>query len=102
MAENILMTVPKYKKQVEILVRANQELIDTYLELEEKFEQNADKYKDELSDIKNKLLRVIRKNEDRLCSKTESTHYSAYSEGLALKYWEEIRKLFPNIDKIIK
>jgi hypothetical protein len=95
------MATPKYKKQIEIMLTENKALFEEYSKLQDAYDSNHKKYKDELTDVKNRLLRVIRRNEDRLCARTENTHYSAYSENLALKFWEEIRIIYPKIDGVV-
>lgn len=49
-------------------------------------------------EIQRKALRVIHQNENMLCSKTESTHFSNFSTILADKFWEKIRANYPEID----
>lgn len=93
----IPMATPKYKKIYQELVENNQELLnqlkDAYYDYKE------DKSKAEVfKDLQLKALRVIRRAEDRLCSKTESTQFSSFSTTLADKFWEEVRANYPEID----
>ena len=53
---------------------------------------------EEFKEIQRKILRIIQKNEDNLCSKTESTKYLNFSAGLSDKFRDKIRKNYPEID----
>lgn len=96
------MATPKYKKQFDEMLKNNKAIFDQYLELEEKYLVNPAEFKEELESIKNKLMRILRKNEDMLCSKSENTKYGVYSESLAMKFWEEVRAVFPKIDAVLE
>ena len=50
------------------------------------------------NEAQRKALRIVRRNEDLLCSKTESAHFANFSTGLADKFWEELRAAYPEID----
>ena len=53
---------------------------------------------EDFKEVQRKALRVIHRNEDALCSKTESTHFSNFSVNLANRFWEKIRANYPEID----
>ena len=53
---------------------------------------------EEFQETQRKALRVARRNEDMLCSKTENTRFSNFSTNLADKFWEKIRAEYPEID----
>lgn len=95
------MATPKFKKQFDEMLKNNEALFDHYLQLEKDYEKNPDETKEELESVKNKLMRIIRRNEDMLCSKSENTKYGVYSENLAMKFWEEVRNVFPRIDAVL-
>lgn len=83
------MATPKYKKQFDEMVKNNKVLFDSL--------KITNKDSEEYKDLKQKLLRIIRKNEDILCSKTENTHYSNFSTNLADKFQAEIIAQYPEI-----
>lgn len=76
----------------------NKALFAEFTELSDDFRTNPKKYNDAFKELRLKVLRIIKKNEDKLCARSETTHFSAYSQGLADKFWEEIRLNFPMID----
>lgn len=84
------MTTPKFKKQYDELIENNKELFDKL--------KSAPKDTEEFNELQRRVLRIVRRAEDALCSKTENTHFSNFSTGLADKFWEEIRANYPEID----
>jgi hypothetical protein len=86
------MTTPKYKKQYIEMIEKNKDLFESL----KKYIPSSVEFKE----VQSKVLRIIRKNEDKLCSKTENTQYSSYSVGLADKFMEEVRVNYPEIDFI--
>lgn len=95
------MATPKFKKQIETMLAENKDLFSEYEKLEENYAKNPSKYKEELGEMRRKLLRIMRKHEDRLCARTENTKYANYSENLAMLFWQDIRAIFPNVEKTI-
>jgi hypothetical protein len=86
------MPAPKYQRQYEDMLKINKALFDE-LKLKSKKPKSA-----EFKEIQLKVLRVVRRNEDALCAKTENTHYSSFSTNLADKFWEQARANYPEID----
>ena len=92
------MAEPKFKIQFQHMMDTNKELFKKYEELKRTNRKKSPELEEEYQDIKFKILRVIRKNEDMLCSKSENTKkFSAYSQNLADKFQEEIRQNLPDI-----
>jgi hypothetical protein len=82
----------KYKKHFLTMLEDNQDLFNHFKSL------GADT--DAFNEEGNKVLRVIRRYEDELCSRSESGVFSKYSENLSEKFWEEVRGYFPQIDSV--
>lgn len=80
----------------------NKTLFDEYALLLEQYDGDKKKYAPSVIDVQNKLLRVIKKTEDRLCMRSETTGHANYSFALAEKYWEEVRARIPRIDEYIE
>lgn len=92
------MAEPKYKQQFQKMMDTNKELFEKYAELKRQNRKKSPELEEEYQDIKFKILRVIRKNEDMLCAKSENTkQFSNYSQSLADKFQEEIRQNLPDI-----
>ncbi len=88
------MATPKYKKYYDLLIVENQELFEEISTLFAKLEKNAS-LQEEFDDLRRKVIRVIAKYEDQLCSKTERTKFANFSTGLSEKFWELIRLDYP-------
>ncbi|MFA6981963.1 MAG: hypothetical protein WC243_03005 [Patescibacteria group bacterium] len=86
------MSSPKFEKQYNEMIEKNKELFD-----ELKLRSTNPKSED-FKEVQRKALRIVRRSEDTLCSKTENTHFSSFSSGLADKFWEMVRSNYPEID----
>jgi nucleoside-triphosphatase THEP1 len=86
------MAKTKFEKQYEEMMKNYKDVFD---ELKEK---SSNPKTEEFKALQLKVMRIIRKNEDNLCSKMENTHYSNYSVNLAEKFWELIRIDYPEVD----
>ena len=86
------MSTPKFQKQYEEMISGNSEL---FAELKMKSRKPSSP---EFREVQLKMLRIIRRNEDILCKKTENTRYSSFSTGLADRFWELVRADYPEID----
>ena len=82
------MATPKYKKLFQEMVVDNKQLFDEF--------SNA--HGERFEELRRQVLRLIKKNEDKLCARSEVTGYSKFAESLADKFWEEVRANIPNID----
>jgi hypothetical protein len=84
------MALPKYQKQYQDMVETHKDLFASL--------KKADRKSEEFKDIQLKVLRIVRRNEDALCKKTESTKFMSFSLGLADKFLEVVRSEYPEID----
>jgi len=76
----------------------NQELFDSFKKIHDEYEKDVKTYQQEFNEEGEKVLHVIRKYENILCSHSESGKYGKFSSKLADKFWEMIRKKFQKID----
>jgi hypothetical protein len=86
------MALPRFEKQYQAMLTADREVF-AKLRL-----AGANPKSSEFRDCQRQALRVIHINENALCSKTESTHFSNFSSGLADKFWALVRANYPEID----
>jgi hypothetical protein len=92
------MSIPKYKKQYQLMLENNKEVLDELKFAFNAYQINPVSNKDRFREVQMRALRTVRKNENALCAKTENTQYSGYSTNLAEKFWEEVRRDYPEID----
>lgn len=94
------MIMTKYKEYFDMMLRENKELFDEFRGIHDKYGMEQDKLQNEFNKIGGKVLNVIRTWEDKLCGRSEGSGYASYSGGLAQKFQDEIRKVFPMIDNV--
>ena len=88
----------KYQKYFQEMIEANKELFDKFREIHEKYAQDESANQEEFNRQGEKILEVIRKYELLLTSKSEGGQYGKFSSGLADKFMEQVRSVFPRID----
>jgi hypothetical protein len=96
------MAIPKYKKLFDEVYSLNKSLFEEYLAVLENYDRDKASYASLAVDLQNKLLRLLKKTEDRLCMRSETTGHANYSLALAEKFWEEVRAKVPRIDDYIE
>lgn len=87
------MANTKYEQQYSEMIKRNKNLFEELKEL------STNPKSEEFAQIQRKVLRIIKMNEDALCSKTEKNKsFSSFSMQLSDKFWEKIRSEYPEID----
>ena len=77
-----------------------EEFFSEFKTLHEKYVEDPDTYGDEFNETGQKVLRIIRRYENELCSRSENSGFGKFSENLSEKFWEMVRGYFPFIDEI--
>ena len=90
----------KYKKYFQKMLEDNQGIFDSFKRLHDSYALNPDSLQDDFNKEGEKVIKVIREYENRLCSDIERGVYSRYSGQLAEKFQNEVRTHFPMIDYI--
>lgn len=83
----------KYKKHFQTMVEENQYLFDDFKKLSPEDEK--------FNEVGNKVLRVVRRYEDELCSKSEGGRYGKFSEGLSEKFQAEVHTYLPSLHAVL-
>jgi hypothetical protein len=96
------MAATKYKKYYELMTNQNEKLFDNFEAINNEFAMNP---RSRLTATKfHKLgfevVDVVRFWERKLCSGMERGSNSVYSDKLAEKFWNEVRKRFSQIDNV--
>lgn len=96
------MAIALYIKMYNQMIEENKDIFEEFRELDKAFEEKKDdvEYRKKFNLIGEKVLEIIRRYEGVLCSRTESSSKSIYSSGLSEKFWQLLRKNFPNIDEV--
>lgn len=82
------------------MIEDNQKLFNEFKTIHDSFKNNPKNWQDKFNEEGTKILRVIRRYENNLCSHSENTRFGKYSANLSDKFWEEVRVLLPLIDQI--
>jgi len=84
------MALPKFKIQYDLMLENNSEIFEAL--------KKAKRGTTEFKEAQRAALRIVRKNEDILCKRTENTKFTNFSTGLADKFMEIVRADYPEID----
>lgn len=90
----------KYKQTLKQLFEEEKDLFTHFKLIHDNFLKNAKMYETDFNTIGSKVMLKFKQAEDNLCSKTEKGRYSNFSNQLSEKYWQEIKKYFPAIDRV--
>lgn len=82
------------------MIRQNKQAFDEFKEIHDQFAAQPNKWQAEFNNKGEEIQMIIRRYENQLCQHTENGGFGKFSGGLAEKFWEEIRQMFPKIDEI--
>ncbi len=90
----------KTQKVVVDMLEHNKELFDCFREIHDKFALDPEPNRDKFNEIGRDIQDVMRRYENILCGKSESSGYSKFSTNLADKFQAEVKSIFPKINSI--
>lgn len=90
----------KYKEYVKKMIDENKEVFTAFKKLHDEYALDTKSLQRRYNEESAKAQDIIREYEDRLCRNTERGQFSSFSGGLAEKFQNEVRKIFPMIDHI--
>lgn len=82
------------------MMQIHHELFKSFRELHDKYALDPKKWQEKYNEQGREVLTLLRRWENNLCSKSESSRYGKFSSKLADKFWSEVREIFPKIDYI--
>lgn len=85
----------KYKKAFKEMLEDNQKLFNEFKIIHDNFAKDPLNWQDKFNETGTKILRIIRRYENNLCSRSENTGFGKYSINLSEKFWEEVRLFLP-------
>jgi len=88
----------KHQQYFHDMLENHKDIFDNFKKLHDEYEKDAKKWQVEFNKEGQRVLTIIRKYENLLCSHSESSHYGKFSSNLADKFWESVRKYLPKID----
>ena len=96
----IIIVMTKYKKMFQEMLSAHADLFEAFDEIHALYVLDPDANQKRFNEEGEKILEVIREYEDRLCSRSQSTGYAAYTTRLAEKFQELVKSRYPKIDHV--
>lgn len=90
----------KSQQYFQDMLEYNKELFDEFKDVHDRFTRDETKWKDAFNEVGERVLVVVRKYENLLCSHSESGKYGKFSDKTADTFWKYIRGAFPKIDFI--
>ncbi len=90
----------KYKAYFQRMLDENKKTFEEFKKLHDEYSLNPHFLQEKFNKEGEKVLKIIREYEQRLCANTERGIYSKFSGRLAEKFQNELRKVFPKIDYI--
>jgi hypothetical protein len=94
------MSQVKYKEYFVKMVEQNQDLFDEFAGIHARYVAEPIRYQAIFNSLGSRVTEVIRDWDRRLCSAMGRGKFSQYSQNLSEKFWGEVRKMFPAIDKV--
>lgn len=88
----------KYQEFYQKMIDENSEIFNKFMDLHDSYQKNPDANQNEYNTIGEKIVKIIRDWERRLCRESERGQYGKFSAGLADKFWSLVRADFPKID----
>lgn len=92
--------MPKYKQVFQEMLAQNKDVFTAFQEIHDQYAQNPKTYQGEFNRRGEEVANLIRQYENRLCRQTEGSQFGKFSSNLAIKFQEEVRTYFPQIDNL--
>lgn len=87
-----------YQQLFQEMLSIHKDLFAKFKDIHDKYAIDPKKYQAQFNEIGDEVMTIIRKYENRLCSKTERSSYSKFSMQLSDKFWSGVRAIYPKID----
>ncbi|MBI3887752.1 hypothetical protein HY310_01650 [Candidatus Microgenomates bacterium] len=92
--------MPKYKEYYDLMMTKYKNEFDEFREIHDSYVLDPKGAQEEFNRVGRKIQDIIREYEDRLCGHSENGQYGKFSNTLADKLWDLLRKEFVKIDYI--
>lgn len=90
----------KYKEIYQQMLAENKDLFSAFKQIHDQYAEDDEKWQKRFNEEGAKIIAVIKKYENRLCSRSENSGYGKFSSALTDKFWAEVKSYFPLIDFI--
>ncbi|MBX4206126.1 hypothetical protein KW795_02915 [Candidatus Microgenomates bacterium] len=90
----------KYKETVQKMLSENKQLFDEFKLIHDRYGLEGNPLQDEFNNLGKQVMKIIREYENKLCNRSEGNGYASFTGNLAQKFMDEIRHIFPLIDRV--
>lgn len=94
------MAKPKYKQYVMEMLEQNHDLFLAFKPIHDGYQTNRKQWSQQFHKEGQQLVDIARDWERRLCSGMEKGKNGMFSSKVAEKFWEEVKKQYPMIDRV--
>lgn len=88
----------KSQQYFQDMLESHKDLFDAFKVINDRYTQDPKKYQQQLNELGEDVLNIIRRYENMLCSEAEGGKYGKFSNKTAEKFWEFIRGYIPKVD----
>jgi hypothetical protein len=88
----------KHEQYYQEMIDNHSELFFQFQDLHDQYVLQPEKLQKEFNEVGVKVMDVIREWERKLCQHSERGKFGKYSDKLADKFWNLVRKDYPKID----
>lgn len=82
------------------MIAENKRLFEEFDLIHAKYGLEPEKWQEEFNKQGKVVMKTVRDYEDKLCRTSEKGGYGVFSGNLAEKFQNEVRKVFPQIDRV--
>ena len=90
----------KSQQYFQDMMEYNKEVFDEFAKVHAIYDPQTHAHQNELNEVGEPVLAVVRKYENLLCAYSESGKYGKFSNKTAEVFWNYIRKAYPYIDYV--
>ena len=82
------------------MIETNKEIFDEFKKIHLLYDQDQNKWQEKFNKEGERVIRLVKEWEGRLCKQSEKAGYANYTGTLAEKFQSEVKKEFPLIDHV--
>lgn len=82
------------------MIETNKEIFGEFKKIHALYVLDQDKWQEKFNKEGERVIKIVKEWEDRLCKQSEKAGYGNYTGTLAEKFQSEVKKEFPLIDHV--
>lgn len=89
----------KYREYYEKMLSENSQAFEEFRKAHDVYSKDSS-LQETYNELGKQIIVIIRDYEDKLCRHSEGSGFATYAGNLAEKFWGEVRRDFPLIDRV--